>query len=101
MFNTSLYKETLTGRQALRGYLAEFSGVSVEYLLQGNFTGFSTGHIEDVRGFSQLAGGLTQASLEYALTGQTILNLADFSINHAVPGTPRNTAGVLAYSCAC
>ena len=80
MFNTALYKETLVGRQALRSYLAEFSGTSVGYLLEGNLTGFSTDHIEEVRDFSQLAGGLTQASLEYALTGQTILNLADFSM---------------------
>ena len=80
MFNTALYEETLIGRQALRSYLAEFSGSSVGYLLEGNLTGFSTDHIEDVRGFSQLAGGLTQASLDYALTGRTILNLADFSM---------------------
>jgi len=80
MFNTAMYKETLIGRQALRSYLAEVSGSSVGYLLEGNLTGFSSGHIEDVRGFSHLAGGLTQASLEYALTGQTILNLADFSM---------------------
>jgi hypothetical protein len=80
MFNTAVYKETLIGRQALRSYLAEFSGTSVGYILEGNVTGFSTGHIEDVQGFSQLAGGLTRASLEYALTGQTILNLADFSM---------------------
>jgi len=80
MFNAAAYKETLIGRQALRSYLAEFSGTSVGSLLEGNLTGFSIDHIEDVRGFSRLAGGLTQASLEYALTGQTILNLADFSM---------------------
>jgi hypothetical protein len=80
MFNTARYKETLIGRQALRSYLAEFSGSSVGYLLEGNLTGFSTDHIEDVHGFSHLAGGLTQAGLDYALTGQTILNLADFSM---------------------
>ncbi|UCF99097.1 MAG: hypothetical protein JSV89_06055 [Spirochaetaceae bacterium] len=80
MFNTTLYKETLIGRQALSGYLAEFSGATVSNLLEGNITGFSIEHIADVRSFSQLAGALTQTGLEYALTGQTILNLADFSM---------------------
>jgi hypothetical protein len=80
IFNTALYKETLIGRQALRSYLAEVAGSSVGYLLEGNLTGFSSEHIEDVRGLSRLVGGVTQAGLGYALTGQTILNLADFSM---------------------
>jgi hypothetical protein len=33
-----------------------------------------------VRSLAHLTGGLTRASLEYGLTGQTILNLADFSM---------------------
>jgi hypothetical protein len=80
MFNTALYKETLVGRQALRSYLAEVSGNTVGSLLEGNLTGFSSSHSADVQGFSQLAAGFTRAGLEYALTGQTILNLADFSM---------------------
>lgn len=80
MFNAAQYKETLIGQQALRGYLAEVSGFAVGDIIEGNLTGFSGAHIRDVQSISRLAGGLTQASLEYVLTGQTILNLADFSM---------------------
>jgi len=80
MFDIAQYNERLIGRQALRGYLAEVSGFAVGNIIEGNLTGFSSGHIRDIQSISQIAGGLTQASLEYALTGQTILNLADFSM---------------------
>ncbi len=80
MFDTAQYRETLIGQQALRGYLAEVSGFAAGNIIEGNLTGFSSTHIRDVQSISRLAGGLTQASLEYALTGQTILNLADFSM---------------------
>jgi hypothetical protein len=80
MFDISRYKETLAGRLALRSYLAEVSGSTAAHLAEGNLTGFSSEHAGDVLAVSRLAGGLTQASLEYALTGQTILNLADFSM---------------------
>jgi len=80
MFDTARYRETLIGQQALRGYLAEVSGFAVGNIIEGNLTGFSSTHIREVQSISRLAGGLTQAGLEYALTGQTILNLADFSM---------------------
>ncbi|MBN2552584.1 MAG: hypothetical protein JXB06_07425, partial [Spirochaetales bacterium] len=80
MFNAGRYRETLIGRQALRSYLAELSGTAAGSFLEGNLTGFSAEHMEDVMGVSHLAAGLTQASLEYALTGRTLLNLADFSM---------------------
>ena len=80
MFDTAQYRETLIGQQALRGYLAEVSGFAVGNIIEGNLTGFSSTHIRDMQSISRLAGGLTQAGMEYALTGQTILNLADFSM---------------------
>ena len=80
MFNIEEYREALIGRQALRGYLADVSGSTVSSLLAGNLLGFSAAHAVGVQSFSDLAGGLTRAGLEYALTGQTILNLADFSM---------------------
>lgn len=75
-FDEAALREALVGRAALASYVGGMTGT----LLEGNTAGFSSWDAAQVRAVSGLAGGLTQAALEYAWTGQTTLNLLDFQL---------------------
>ncbi|MFP4642841.1 MAG: hypothetical protein ACLFM0_00645 [Spirochaetales bacterium] len=89
-FSTESFLDASLGDRALAGY----GGEAVGALAGGTVEGFSRVHRGDVRAVGGAVGSGARAGLEYGMTGETVVNVANLRDIGALAGRDWNSAGL-------